>query len=427
MENLNEQWAAVLICLLTCFLGAGDHKIGFHLKSVMNIYILHQFSVNQLRVVDNDVADQLIEHLCVQFLNPSVSANHLNPMLNVDLLFRGLAQHCPVFSNLLIQRFLFRLSVGQHPVEIVLVQPTTHPVLIEPVHHRVQLLFPLFSGRQLGAHHEICTALGKLLAKSGNRSVLVCQCQSCTVLNVLQNSIIELVVEDGVRSAVGLPVAVIGEAGEQLSALGVVADGQGLAAVGTVNQTGKNGEVAVPVRALAAVDLLLHNIPCLAVNDRLVHPLHNHPLVHRTIAHPANLELGDVLLIGDGSDVGRLGQYLLDGGEIPCIDVAAIVLLKASVVVAQTTFPVPPGGRGNMLFAKLGLDALCAPALLRPCENLADNPSGFLVYDQMPMLVGAFLVTQRRIRGAEYALMGLDLTGGANFLADVPRIEVCIK
>ena len=80
-----------------------------------------------------------------------------------------------------------------------------------------------------------------------------------------------------------------------------------------------------------------------------------------------------------------------------------------------------------MLFAKLGLDALCAPALLRPCENLADNPSGFLVYDQMPMLVGAFLVTQRRIRGAEYALMGLDLTGGANFLADVPRIEVCIK
>ena len=37
MENLNDQWAAVLVCLLTCFLGTGDHQAGFRLKSIMNI------------------------------------------------------------------------------------------------------------------------------------------------------------------------------------------------------------------------------------------------------------------------------------------------------------------------------------------------------------------------------------------------------
>ena len=184
-------------------------------------------------------------------------------------------------------------------------------------------------------------------------------------------------------------------------------------------------EIPPCVRAFPALDFLLHNIVSVPVNDGLVHPLNNNPVLPLLVAHPADFETVIDLLRGNRADVDRVCQNALDSGEVPDKPPSLRVLpFKLGYMVAQSLLPVPPCGAGDFFIFQPAADAVGAAAVLRQFKNPADDPCRVLVNKKMVFVLRVFAVAERGQTAGKLAGFGFCQVGRMDFLAHIPAIHL---
>ena len=192
---------------------------------------------------------------------------------------------------------------------------------------------------------------------------------------------------------------------------------QGAAALSALHQTSKQAEISPCVRALPALDFLLHNFVSVPVNDGLVHPLNYNPVLPLLVAHPADFETVIDLLRSNRADVNRVCQNTLDSGEVPNKPRPRSGSSRSNLV----TWSRNPFCRFHFQPA---VDAVGAAAVLRQFKNHADGPCGILVNEKIVFVLRVFAVAERGQTAGKLAGLGFCQVGGMDFLAKIPATHL---
>ncbi len=161
-----------------------------------------------------------------------------------------------------------------------------------------------------------------------------------------------------------------------------------ISAVGTASLPCKQTDGANVKRLCPFLDHLLYSVPKLTVNDGFVGSFHNVPLTFR----PWLVLLG---LVGNATvfalyhiaDVDLVDQHIGNRKVFP-----KSAVLGGRLFVAESFQTFVFGWIGDASVVEHTGDCSFAVALGKECEHLANHSSGFLVDDQMPLLVGIFFV-----------------------------------
>ncbi len=381
------------------------------------------------RLVDGDLPDKPLEGIGVHLLDVGVLPYHLHPAAGVGGQLRLVGKLPLFFVQPRLEFRLFGLRLTHHHVEVLLGDAPGDHVLIELHHHALQngQPFPVLhhlTGKGLGLLAFLCLAdIGEAVKHLG----IVHQRRRCRRPDFVEYLAVQLAILDPVLGAVVLAVLVVGDAGvDVLRVLGVCpADGQRLAALAALDDTGKEAECAVLLRTLAGAELLLHRLKVLRGDDGFVHPLHDDPFLRLFLADRPQLEAVVRLLGGDSARVDRVDEDVLDDCEIPDEPpVLRVGLFPFCEVAAETPLAVPPCGAGDLLFLQPPADVIRAMSGKGVVKDALHNGGSLFINEEVVPVLRVFAVAEGGNTAGELPFGGLEVIGCVDFLGNVAGIHL---